>query len=178
MKFLKGLLFILLALVVLLALGGLLLPASAHVERTQTIHAPVDRVFPMINDLHAFNEWSPWANIDPETRYEFSDPASGAGARMSWHSEHPQVGKGSMEIIRSEAPRRIEVALDFGEQGTAVSFYDLVPGDGSTQVTWGFDTEFGYDLIGRYMGLLFDKWIGADYEQGLRNLKAKAEAAP
>jgi len=51
-------------------------------------------------------------------------------------------------------------------------------------VTWGFDTDVteGQNLFGslmaRYFGLLFDRWIGTDYEIGLANLKTLAESLP
>ena len=53
-----------------------------------------------------------------------------------------------------------------------------------TRVTWGFDSDlvegqgFFGGLLARYFGLFFDRWIGSDYEQGLANLKAYAEALP
>ena len=32
------------------------------------------------------------------------------------------------------------------------------------------------NLIGRYFGLMMEKWLGPDYEKGLENLKRVAEA--
>ena len=162
-----------LAMVVVVAVTiGLLLPRSVHVERSIVIEAPPSVVFALVNDYRAFNRWSPWARIDPDTEYQFEGPASGVGARMRWDSDHPSVGSGSQEIIASEPNRRVAMALDFGAQGTATAYYDLAPQGAHTRITWGFDTDFGYDLLGRYFGLLFDRLIGADYERGLANLKA------
>lgn len=176
MKIFKKALIGLAGFVALLVVIGLFLPSSAHVERSVTIQAPPSAVFPLINDLRAFNEWSPWARIDPNTQYRFEGPESGTGAKMTWASEHPDVGSGSQEIIASEADRRVTVALDFGAQGTATAYYDILAQDDGTLVTWGFDTDFGYDLVSRYFGLLFDRLIGADYEKGLVNLKELAES--
>jgi effector-binding domain-containing protein len=41
-----------------------------------------------------------------------------------------------------------------------------------------FDTEFGWDLVGRYFGLMFDRIVGTDYDKGLANLKELAESMP
>ena len=30
-------------------------------------------------------------------------------------------------------------------------------------------------MVGRYMGLMMDEWVGADYERGLERLKELAE---
>lgn len=97
---------------------------------------------------------------------------------MTWASDDPDVGSGSQEITAVDPPGRIEVLLDFGDQGTADAFFDLEPADAGTRVTWGFDTDFGYNVIGRYMGLFFDQLLGPDYEKGLASLKTLAESLP
>jgi uncharacterized protein YndB with AHSA1/START domain len=178
MKWIKRFVLGLAGLVALLAVVGLFLPAAVHVERGIVIEAPPEAVYPHVSDLRAFNAWSPWARSDPDTRYIFEGPPSGVGARMTWSSDDPHVGSGSQEIVAAEPNQRLDVRLDFGDQGTATAYYLLLARDGVTEVTWGFDTVFGYDLVGRYFGLLFDRWIGADYEQGLMNLKAVVESGP
>jgi hypothetical protein len=42
-------------------------------------------------------------------------------------------------------------------------------------VTWMLDTDMGAGPIGRWMGLMMDKWVGGDYETGLQNLKSLVE---
>lgn len=178
MSVLKKILVGLAVLVVLLVLVGLLLPASAHVERTTTIDAPTANVFALVNSYRNFNRWSPWAERDPETVYTYEGPDSGVGAKMSWASQNPQVGTGFQTITASQPYSRVETLLDFGSQGTAEAFFDLEETDSGTVVTWGFDTEFGMNLVSRYFGLMFDRWIGADYEAGLANLLKVAEGLP
>jgi hypothetical protein len=34
----------------------------------------------------------------------------------------------------------------------------------------------GMNPVGRYMGLMMDRWVGGDYERGLLQLKAQVEA--
>ena len=47
---------------------------------------------------------------------------------------------------------------------------------------WGhhkfIDTDFGFNLPSRFFGLMFEKWLGPDYETGLTNLKRLAESLP
>ena len=158
-----------------LAAIGLFLPAGVQVQRSLEIDAPPERVFPFVNDLRAFNSWSPWAQIDPATRHEFSDPSSGRGAWMRWSSDDSGVGSGTMRIEESIPNESVAMILDFGPQGTGTAGFTLVPAGGGTQITWSFETDFGYDLIGRYFGLMLDGLIGAQYEQGLASLKALVE---
>lgn len=175
MKFLKR--FILLILIlILIAIGiGYLLPDSAHVERTVRIEAPPEEVFSYVSNFRKFNEWSPWADKDPDIQYTFTGPESGIGARMAWDSDDPEVGSGSNLIVQSKPPTRVTTRLDFGARGTATAFFDIQAESGGSRVTWGFNTEFGNDLIGRYFGLMMERWVGGDYEQGLENLKALVE---
>ncbi len=53
--------------VVVLIFGiGFLFPTQIHVERATTIQAPPDAVFALISDLNTWDQWSPWAELDPE----------------------------------------------------------------------------------------------------------------
>ncbi len=176
MLWLKRILIVLALLATLIIGGGFLLPSSAHVERSSVINVPQMRVFDLVNSFERFNEWSPWADLDPKTQYTFSGPVSGVGASFAWTSDDASVGSGSQQIIESTPPTLIRVQLKFVGQSDAVSFYRLEPMETGTKVTWGFDAEFGNDVIGRWFGyLLFDRMIGADYEKGLQKLKAVLE---
>jgi effector-binding domain-containing protein len=178
MSVLKKILLGLVVLVLLVILVGLFLPSSAHVERSTTIDAPPATIFALLNGFRSFNKWSPWAQRDPQAEYIYEGPDSGVGATMRWASQNPQMGSGFQKITASEPYKGIQTHLDFGSQGTAQAFFDLEPAAAGTVVTWGFDTDFGVNLVSRYMGLMFDNWIGADYEAGLANLKILAEGLP
>ncbi len=177
----KGLLFLLFGLVLLVACGGFLLPGSTQVERSIVVIQTPERVYEEINSLKNFQTWNPWAEKDPNMEVEYSGPASGVGAKMSWHSEDPNVGTGSQEIVKNIHAERVHLNLDFGAMGFATANFKIqAVGDESdgVRVTWQFNTEHGANLMSRYMGLLMDKWIGAEYELGLANLKAKVESDP
>jgi len=179
MVWLKRIAIVLAVLAAVCVGGGLLLPSSAHVERSNVINVPQDHVFAMVNSFARFNEWSPWAELDPNTRYEFSGPVAGVGAGMSWASEDAAVGTGSQKILESTAPTLVRVQLEFVGQSGAVAFYRMEALETGTRITWGFDTEFGNDLIGRWFGyLMFDSMIGGDYENGLSKLKTVLEQQP
>jgi hypothetical protein len=130
----------------------------------------------MVNSLRQFATWSPWHQIDPAMTQTFTGPETGVGNRMAWESGLPDVGNGAQEITASTANERVETEIDFGGQGKATSWWQLAPEGAGTRVTWGFRTDLGVNPVARYMGLMFPDWIGADYDRGLANLKAKAEA--
>ena len=166
------------ATLVAVVLVSFVLPANAHVERSITVDRPTCNVHAMLDHYRLFNQWSPWAARDPDTAYTFEGPDSGVGAKLSWVSEDPDVGTGSQEIVGSTPCERVETRLEFAGQGGADAWFAIEPEGGGTKLTWHFDSELGMNPLMRYMGLMFDSLIGADYEQGLAAFKAMAEAMP
>ncbi|WP_119391152.1 SRPBCC family protein [Taklimakanibacter lacteus] len=173
-KFLLSVAYALIALLVIFMGGAYTLPGEAVVERQITIAAPPEKVFAIVGDLKRFPEYSPWAVLDPGLHYNFEGPEIGIGQKMSWTSDNPQVGKGSQTVVDYQPNKRFATTLDFGDMGDAIAYMELKPVDNDTSVTWGFKSLLRNPLE-RWMGLLFDRWIGADYEKGLAKLKAIAE---
>ncbi len=165
-----------LAIVVLLAIAYIL-PGRVEVERATVIDAPPAEVFELVNGFAHFNRWSPWYERDPEGDYRIEGPERGVGARMVWASDQPDVGAGSQEIIESVPDRLVRTRLDFGEMGDAKARFEIQPrGEDRTHLVWGFETDLGLNPVSRYFGLMFERWIGPDYEYGLARLKTLAEA--
>ena len=178
MRFVKGLFFGLTALVALALAVGLFLPNSAHVERSIDTTASAATVYAIVSGYQRFNEWSPWHDLDPKTKYTYSGPASGVGAKMAWTSDNPNVGNGSQEILAVEPDRLVKIRLEFGDQGPSQATIAIVPQGTGSRITWAFDANFEGHYFNRYIGLMFDRLIGRDYEKGLAKLKALAESAP
>jgi uncharacterized protein YndB with AHSA1/START domain len=177
MKVLKVLLVTLVALAGLLAAFGLLLPDRLDVERRTEVAAEQGLVYELVAGFDRFNEWSPWAGLDPATRYAVSGPPQGVGARMEWHSDTPRVASGSQEIVAANPPREVRIRLVFDGQGEAFSTLRLVPTGAGTRVSWRFSMELGMNPVTRWIGFLVaDRSVGADYERGLARLKELAEA--
>jgi hypothetical protein len=174
MTVLKRVIIGLVTLIALIVLIGFLLPRQVHVERSIVINAPQPQLFDALNSFKRFNEFSPWAALDPNTQYTYEGPESGVGARMSWVSSDPNLGSGTNEIVESRTPDFIRTRLNFGGQPAEATF-TFAPADGATRVTWGFDGDLGNNPIMRFVGLMFDKWIGSDYEKGLARMKQVME---
>ena len=155
-----------------------LLPRTVRVERSIVIDAPRATVFALVNGFRLFNKWSPWAPLDPEARYTYEGPDSGAGAKMAWSGDPKKVGSGSQEIVESRPPEMVRTQLDFGDQGTATALFTLAGEGSGTKVTWGFDSDLGMNPMSRYFGLMMDRILGPLYEKGLASLKTLAEGMP
>lgn len=79
------------------------MPEFSRTHRT-TIDADRGVVHGLVNDLHQWQQWSPWEGVDPDLERTYSGPAAGVGARYAW-SGNKKAGRGSMEITDSTAER-------------------------------------------------------------------------
>ncbi|WP_303309808.1 SRPBCC family protein [Hymenobacter sp. BT730] len=167
------------AVVVLLTLVAYVLPRKVHVERTQTITAAPEAVFAQVNTLRNWEQWSPWHKLDPHMKLSYTGPAAGPGASYAWTSAQRNVGTGLCTITHSQPFSRIDTDLKFGEEaGKTTSYYLFEEAPEGTKVTWGMDLDMGLNPLGRYMGLLMDGMIGADFEKGLHNLQQVVGSQP
>lgn len=171
----KGLL-ILAALLVIFLVVGMMLPEKLRVERQITIHAPTAQVYPYVSDFRLFNQWSPWAKIDPDIQFRYEGAERGQGAIVHWRSGHARVGKGSQKIIEARPGEEVKSILAIDGMGKAYSGFRLLDKQGATQVIWSFEVGFGYNIPGRIMGLLMEEELGTYYERGLNNLRQLVEA--
>ncbi len=159
----------------LFMLIGLMLPGEMHVQRTAEIDTPPEQVFPLVNDLKAFNRWAPWTGQEHQVQFNYSGPDSGVGARMTWKNDAEGSQIGSQEIIESTPPRQVVFSIDFGPQGAATATVELEPSATGSRVAWRFDYEIGYDLVGRYIGAMMEGPMGNRYAMGLARLKELVE---
>jgi hypothetical protein len=173
MKLIRRLLVLLVIVAAIFAGVGLLLPAAIHVERSAMIAAKPAQIFPYMNNFRKFNAWSPWAARDPAIQYAFTGPDNGAGATMNWQSE--KLGNGRQQILTSVPDERVVTSLEFGGMGGAQANFSLAPEGAATLVTWSLNTDLPYNPVARWFGLMFPRWIAADYDEGLLRLKNLVE---
>lgn len=178
MKFIKVALVILIVALGAFIGGGYLLPKNAEVERSTLIESDAATIFEYVNNLEKFHSWSPWADMDPNMKLEFSGPESGVDATMSWASEVPQVGNGVQKIVISELDKRVVTSLEFGGQAGSEAEWVLVPEGRETKVVWRFRTDFGNNPVARYFGLVLDDMMGDHYSKGLEKLEHLVENLP
>jgi uncharacterized protein YndB with AHSA1/START domain len=170
------------AAVVLVVVVGVLLiyaatrPDTFRIERSAVIKAPPEKIFAFINDFHQWTAWSPWEKVDPALKRSYTGASSGKGAAYAWEGNN-KVGSGRMEILESVPASRIAIKLDFLKPFEAhnTAEFTLAPAGGGTAVTWAMHGPSPY--MSKVMGIVFnmDKMVGAQFEQGLANLKANTE---
>ena len=153
------------------------LPDHFEVRRAITVNAPPDKIYPLIANMKAFNSWNPFAKQDPQMVLTYEGPEAGVGAANSWESE--QMGPGRLAITGVDELKSIAMKLDM--MGAMEAHNDIVflltQQSGGTEVAWTMSGP--YPLPNRVFGTLFnlDKMIGGSFEQGLADLKSKAETS-
>lgn len=150
-------------------------PATYHVERSTTIAAAPEKITPLLNDFHNWNQWSPWAKLDPNMHVSYSGAAAGQGAIYEWEG-NSKVGKGRMEILAAQ-PTLTSIKLDFLSPFASHNQTNFVlqPEGTGTRVTWMMDgpNTFATKLMSLFTSM--DKMIGKDFDSGLSQLKSAAE---
>jgi len=175
---LTTILYILGGIVLLILLIGFTSPRIAKMERSVTINASPDKIWPYLNNLKMFvDNWSPWTEKDPEATHTYNDIDEGVGAHYAWKGAPKKVGEGSMEIKTSEPMELVQVYLQFKGKGDAMAGWVVRDnGDGSTMITWDFESDNGMNPMSRIFGRMMDKFLGPDYQKGLNKLKTVCEA--
>jgi len=161
------------AVVLILALTK---PDALRVQRTTSIRAPAEKIFPLINDFRQWRSWSPYEDRDPALKRTYSGAESGKGAVYAWDG-NKNVGSGRMEILDASAPSKIVIKLDFFKpfEGHHTAEFTMLPQGDVTNLSWTMygPAVFLSKVMQVFMNL--DRMIGRDFETGLANLKKLTE---
>jgi uncharacterized protein YndB with AHSA1/START domain len=173
---LKRLLIGLLLLAAAFATVVWLQPDDYRLTRSTTIAAPAAAIFPHVNDLRRWDQWSPWAKADPNAKVTFAGAPAGEGAVFSWDG-NDKSGVGTMTITDSRPNDLIRIKTDFVKPFSGTSFIEFVfaqTGD-QTNVIWTMTGT--HSFIGKAMCLVtsMETMLGLDFEKGLAQLKRVVE---
>jgi uncharacterized protein YndB with AHSA1/START domain len=169
------------AVILAAAIAGVLILASRksdtfRVERTASIKAPPEKIFPLIEDFHQWGAWSPYETRDPAMQRSFSGAERGTGAVYAWNGNR-NVGSGRMEILDAPPPRKVVIKLDFLKpfEGHNTAEFTLLPQGDTTTVTWLMHGPA--PLMSKLMQVFMDmdNMVGRDFATGLANLKRITE---
>jgi Polyketide cyclase / dehydrase and lipid transport len=154
-------------------------PSEFRIERTATISTPAAVAFAQINDFHNWAAWSPWEKLDPAMKKSFEGAPAGTGAIYAW-AGNDEVGEGRMTLTESRPNELIRIKLEFLKPfaSTNTTEFTFKPEGDQTAVTWSMfgEKNFMSKAFGLFVNM--DKMLGSDFEKGLAQLKAVAEAVP
>jgi hypothetical protein len=152
-------------------------PADFKVTRSAVIEAPPAKVFSYVNDFSKWGAWSPWEKMDPAMKRTFEGPKAGVGAIYSWEG-NKEVGSGKMTITDSKSPESVKIKLEFFKpmEGVNPTEFTFQPEGKGTKITWTMSGTNNFISKAFCMVMDMDKMVGGDFDKGLANMKAAAEA--
>ncbi|GAA0344401.1 K(+)-transporting ATPase subunit F [Bowmanella denitrificans] len=161
-------------LIVLFFAVGFMLPSEFRVERSITIDAPAEKIYPQVADLQKWQDWGVWFKRDPAMQVHYDGPTAEVGMRSEWISA--QEGSGVMEIIAADPDKRLVYSLYFPEfEMGSTGEIILTDEEGKTRVQWVDYGDVGSNPINHYFAVMMDSMVGPDFEMGLANLKTLVE---
>jgi len=170
------LLYILIGLVLLIIVLAIIAPKSYDVSRSVQINKSLPEVFSYLKSLKNQDNWSPWAEKDPDMKKTFTGVDGEAGCISAWEG-NKEVGSGEqemMEVIENEIIRsQLRFLKPF--KSTSDAYLKVSTKDAGTEVIWGFsgNNKFPISIMMLFMNM--DKAVGKDFEQGLSKLKRLLE---
>lgn len=178
MKFLKFILIAIIGIVALLLIVALFTKKDYSAIREVTINKPKSDVFEYVKLLKNQDNYSVWANIDPEMKKDFRGTDGTVGFTSFWDSKNPDVGKGEQEILKIIDGERIEYEIRFIEPFASTSLaYMAVEGifETQTKVKWGFTGKMKYPTNLLLLTMDTEGMTGKDFQDGLNKLKMLLE---
>jgi effector-binding domain-containing protein len=173
MKNFKRFLLFLVVLIAIVLIAALFLPSTKLIEDSVVINTPADMIFKKVNNLKAWEQWSPFQKEDKDMISEYTGAEEGVGAVQTWKSK--VNGDGSMTIEESSPYSVINMKLDLNGMSSGSSNWKFEPEGKATKVTWSVEMkDLGYPM-GRIFGLFMPKMMHKAFQGGLEDLKKLCE---
>ena len=163
-------------LAVAVAGAGLVLPKKVTSERSITIAAVPELIYPDVAMLRAWPEWTAWnPRVDPSFKPTYEGPEVGPGAIQRWGPE-TEGGQGSLRVVEGDPQRGITFVLHLDQVNMDINGRISFEREGTgTRVTWRDELDFSNSYMGRYFGPLVDGDLSRRLDESLGNLKARSE---
>lgn len=172
----KTIIIILAVIVIAILILAARRPDHFTVQRSVSIKAAPEKIFPYLNNMHNFTAWSPFEKLEPDMKRSYNGVASGKGATYAWEGSG-KAGQGRMEIVDETVPSKVIIKLDFIKPFTANNMveYTLTAKGDTTEVTWAMSGAAPFFIRIIHVFFDMDRMVGKDFEDGLNNLKNLAE---
>lgn len=174
----KKILLVLAVIIAIPFITALFVKQDYFVERSIVINQANETVYDYVKYLKNQNDFSKWAQMDPNMEKTYKGKDGCVGFVSAWASKNPDVGVGEQEIIKIIPNQRIDYELRFLSpfEATSPAYISFKPIDSNqTQVNWGFSGYMNYPMNLMMLFMDFETVIGNDLQQGLDNLKVILE---
>ena len=145
---------------------GLFLPRRVEVSRSLPIPAAPTVIFPYLDDLEAWTEWTPWGDVESEIQ----GSSSGPGATRIWND--PEFGAGSLTLLDVETPSRVAYRTDLEDGGIRFEGELRVePTESGATVIWTEVVSWGWNPLLGWTSLGLEEAQGRQLAEALVRLR-------
>ncbi len=168
------LLILIAALLFIIVLTGLFLPTDWVVEKAELINASANDIFPMINQLKSWEDWTVWYSKNGgDFVFSYEGTTQGKNAVQNWKSKYMNT---TLTILKSSTNQQIDYKMLIHEgnlslRGTIV----LASADANfTQVAWrcGLQPIKGSNPIRRFQAFFIKSYFEKAIEDSLLSLQS------
>lgn len=174
LQLLKGFLFALVGLFVVVTLFSLLLPGSVVTTKAVPIHTSSAVILRSVTDFDQWKLWHPVFKAD-SSHVTISNPSSGVNAFIEWESS----GKKNKMEITEQTEQGIRFRLTRPGEKAIENSLKVLPLQDSTgyQVEWSSLTKLSWLPWEKFAGIFVGDITGPGYEAALLSLQQHLERA-
>jgi len=171
-RLIKGFLFVLVGLFIVITLFSLLIPSKVVVTKGVAINNNASKVFSELSDLQNWKHWLPVFKTD-SVKLNCS-PGKGLNSFCEWESG----GKINKLIIDSINADKVEIILSRPGENDVRNMIRIFPlaDSNRVQVEWRAVTKLKWYPWEKFQGLFIEKMSGESYDEALKSLKTYIEA--
>ena len=173
MKILKGIGFLILAIIALYIILGFVGPSNYKVERERLIDASPNAVWGQISDFNAWENWSPWKERDPNMDNTIKGTPATIGHSNTWSGDPETSGDGSMTLSGISENKSLTYDLNFTSpwEMHSTGGFNLTEKDGKTLVIWYDQGDIPFAQRPMMLFMDLDQMMGPDFERGLEKIE-------
>ncbi|HET9817606.1 MAG TPA: polyketide cyclase [Rhodanobacteraceae bacterium] len=171
---------------ILAVIVGLFLPRHAHIERSIEISHNPQHIYDVLNNFRRFGDYAGGAlqAQDPQAKFSLSGPAYGPGATISW-SGNAKLGNGKLVNksgnidLAGNSTVTWDLTNDWRGENKTFTF-TVTPNQRLrvNTVTWGYNVDYGWNLVDRYSQLWIHGEPAGMIQYGLDSLQNMLAGIP
>jgi hypothetical protein len=166
MRLIKGFLFVLAGLAIMITLFSLLIPSHVKISRSVIINDTTDKIITQLNNLKNWNNWHPmFMSKDATVNYLNS------GCDIVYHNKTTHL------TLQSTTAKDVKFLLQGEGENDIENDIIVTPivKQNAMQVEWRADVKLHWYPWEKFYGIFVDKLSGPGYEAALDGLKKYIE---
>jgi len=177
MKFFFGSVVAIFGLFIAACIAGFFMPATLSVERSLKLEAYPGDVFPYLNDLRLYKDWSALDQKIGNTTLIQGGAETGVGQSQIWQNGPDDLEFGTREILQSQENEFVQIRLNISGHDTTTTHAIFDNEDETITVLSKRELpQPGFPYLARLRTLRVKPNLEADLDAALSRLKILVEA--